>query len=116
MLEKGRWEDWVIGVHGLIVEFDGDVLDGREKGRRRASWEFSATYLPEVCEEQGWGKGECLRNLVGKSGWRGRVGKEVLEKVRITRYRSVKCEVPYGEWDSVRKMNGVANGCAVLPN
>lgn len=36
--------DWEVGKHGIIIkgEYEGDY--------------FSATYLPEVAPEQGWGK------------------------------------------------------------
>ena len=35
--------DWVIGIHGIRIEFHN------ERGAKR-----SATYLPEVAHEQGW--------------------------------------------------------------
>ena len=42
-LGAGGWDQWVPGVHGIAIDFD--------VGRRS----YSATYLPFVAPEQGWG-------------------------------------------------------------
>lgn len=54
----GGWDDWEVGVHGIIIEF----TDPRLKCRR------SATFLPEVSAEQGWGRREAVEALVRKAG------------------------------------------------
>ena len=54
--DAARWDDWEVGVHGISVRFGlgGDV--------------YSATFLPEVAEEQGWGVAETVRHLIRKAG------------------------------------------------
>lgn len=78
--------DWEIGVHGIILQIGGEGNDG---GGKR----YSATYLPEVCVEQGWSKEVCLKSLAEKADWRGG-----LEGGRVTRYRSRKGEMAFAEY------------------
>lgn len=78
--------DWEIGVHGVILQIGGEGDEGSGK-------QYSATYLPEVCAEQGWSKKVCLTSLAEKAGWRGG-----LEGARVTRYRSRKEEMTFGEY------------------
>jgi len=48
--EEGKdYNDWEIGVHGIRIEFQN------ERGMRR-----TATYLPEVAEEQGNINNTCI--------------------------------------------------------
>ncbi|GET91394.1 hypothetical protein, conserved [Leishmania tarentolae] len=68
------WNDWEIGKHGLIADYDG----------------YSATYLPSVAEEQGWDHRETLVSLLEKAGFEGPVTDHVLRKVRLTRYQVSK--------------------------
>lgn len=49
--------DWVVGKHGIIIDFE---VDGES---------FSATYLPEVAQEQGWDQKTTLKYLVSKAGY-----------------------------------------------
>lgn len=128
VLPRGRVHDWEIGVHGLIIEWDGEDEDDEEddggvKRWRRSSrgddggFEYTATYLPEVCVEQGWSKEECLKSLIAKAGWMGEVDERLLGRIRLTVYRSSRCAVEYEEWksrsgkvgDLGREMNGLPN-------
>lgn len=76
--------DWEIGMHGIILQIGREGEEGK--------W-HSATYLPEVCAEQGWSKEVCLTSLAEKAGWRGE-----LEGGKITRYQSRKEEMTFGEY------------------
>lgn len=71
--------DWDVGVHGIVL----DVQHGR----------YSATYLPEVCAEQGWSKTQCLQHLKEKAGWNG-----TLADASVRRYTSHKAELTYQEY------------------
>ena len=53
--------DWTRGVHGIRISFP----QPQSPSRRR----LSATYLPDVCTEQGWTKDECLESLMRKAGY-----------------------------------------------
>eukprot|EP00210_Caulerpa_lentillifera_P005082 g4854.t2 len=53
-----NWQDWEIGVHGLIIKFN----DERHRLNR------SATYLPEVPKDNSWSREETLKNLIRKAG------------------------------------------------
>ena len=48
--------DWEIGKHGIEIFFE----DNDE--------EYSATFLPEVADEEKWSKEETLKHLVRKAG------------------------------------------------
>ena len=55
--EKGKDAlDWEIGKHGIEISFE----DNDE--------EYSATFLPEVADEEKWSKEETLKHLVRKAG------------------------------------------------
>lgn len=79
--------DWDVGVHGIRIEFY------TEKGHHR-----TATYLPEVSQEQGWDHKETLRNLVRKGGYRGQITDSFLASIKTRRYRSEKCNISYAEY------------------
>jgi uncharacterized protein (TIGR00296 family) len=84
--------DWKIGTHGLRIAF----VAGAQR--------YGATYLPEVCPEQGWTQEECLQSLVRKAGYSKRVrGTEDLEELglMVTRYQSSKAYLPYDEYKGV---------------
>jgi len=78
--------DWQVGVHGIIIDFC-------DKGET-----YSATYLPEVCVEQGWTKEECISSLIRKSGYRNVITENLLKSIRLTRYSSKKYSLSYSEY------------------
>lgn len=59
---------------------------------------FSATYLPDVMPEQGWSKVEAIDSAIHKSGWKKGITDELRKSIRLTRYRSSKCDASYSEW------------------
>ena len=126
--------DWEISVHGIWIDFFDPVDDDddddddkeeeeeeeeeeeggrgkissaqnrilRKKARRNS---FNATYLPEVCSEQGWTKQECLESLIRKSGFEGKITKQLLEKTTLTRYKSTKCSLSYQQYSDLVQKN-----------
>ena len=75
--EDLKWNDWEVGTHGIIIEFESP---GNGYGHS-----YSATYLPEVAKEQGWTKEEAIDSLVQKAGFRGILNRDA---IRLTRYQS----------------------------
>lgn len=73
--------DWVVGLHGIVLELPGGL---------------SATYLPEVALEQGWGKEKCLRSLAEKAGFRG--GLVAISRGTLTTFRSSKTTATFPEY------------------
>eukprot|EP00299_Pterocystis_sp_00344_P003983 c1478_g1_i2.p1 GENE.c1478_g1_i2~~c1478_g1_i2.p1 ORF type:complete len:160 (+),score=31.95 c1478_g1_i2:198-677(+) len=84
--------EWDVGVHGIIINF----VDA--KGRS-----YRATYLPEVAQEQGWSKLECLQSLVRKAGFKGTVSKDVISSLSVTRYQSSKAALSYPAYQALVK-------------
>eukprot|EP00639_Heterosigma_akashiwo_P009923 CAMPEP_0206377146 /NCGR_PEP_ID=MMETSP0294-20121207/9971_1 /ASSEMBLY_ACC=CAM_ASM_000327 /TAXON_ID=39354 /ORGANISM="Heterosigma akashiwo, Strain CCMP2393" /LENGTH=203 /DNA_ID=CAMNT_0053825541 /DNA_START=208 /DNA_END=816 /DNA_ORIENTATION=+ len=80
------WRDWEVGVHGILINF----YSSRNE-------HYSATYLPEVAPEQGWGHLEAVSSLVRKAGYRGRVDDALLDSLEVTRYQSSKAKLDYAE-------------------
>ncbi|CAG8741711.1 15668_t:CDS:2, partial [Racocetra fulgida] len=72
-----------IGVHGIWIEFVDDY------NRRR-----TATYLPEVAEEQE----EAVDSLLRKGGYNGRITDKIRSRVVLTRYQSAKYVITYEEY------------------
>ncbi|EPY53365.1 ammecr1 [Schizosaccharomyces cryophilus OY26] len=75
--------DWVVGVHGLSIEFYVDRI------------RYSATYLPSVAAEQGWTQKETLLSLIRKSGFYG-IPRNL--KIQATRYQSSQVECSFEEY------------------
>ncbi|KAF8821874.1 DUF51 family protein, partial [Cardiosporidium cionae] len=73
---------WDIGTHGVIVNFS-DV-----KGRR-----YSATFLPEIAEENKMSHRVTIHELIRKSQFIGPITDTLLENVEVTRYQSSKIEL-----------------------
>jgi len=79
--------DWEIGVHGIRIEFY------TERGVKK-----TATYLPEVAQEQGWDKIQTIDSLLKKGGYKGTPTPEVRRSIRLTRYQSEKVTVAYSDY------------------
>ena len=81
--EKGKdCLDWEVGKHGIDITIDG----------------YSATFLPEVATEQHWDKEETLKNLLRKAGFRGKLDKNTMGRIKLERYQSSKCKATYDEY------------------
>ena len=78
--------DWTVGEHGIWIEFD------LGSGKR------TATFLPEVAQEQGWTRQETLESLLRKGGHCGTVTREIWASVQLTRYQSLKESMDYDEY------------------
>ncbi|GAA5813952.1 hypothetical protein MFLAVUS_007442 [Mucor flavus] len=77
--------DWQVGKHGIWIEFK--QLNGQTE---------TATYLPEVMEEQQWTKKEAIVSLLRKGDFKGQITDEYcLNSITLTRYQSQKLEMPY---------------------
>ena len=82
--------DWIVGTHGIDIEFED-----------KNGTNYSATFLPEVAEEEGWDQRTTLKYLVKKAGYRGSLDK-VLSKIRLTRYQSIKKTITYDEYKKMK--------------
>ncbi|KAL3815977.1 hypothetical protein ACHAXA_005186 [Cyclostephanos tholiformis] len=111
--ECATCHDWIVGVHGIIIEFvvsdavatTGGTMYGTTGKGVRGGWTgggtcttYTATYLPEVAIEQGWDREEAVISLVRKSGYRGAVTSDLLSSIRCTRYRTSACHTSYREY------------------
>eukprot|EP00271_Cylindrocystis_brebissonii_P005345 TRINITY_DN17352_c0_g1_i1.p1 TRINITY_DN17352_c0_g1~~TRINITY_DN17352_c0_g1_i1.p1 ORF type:complete len:209 (+),score=30.23 TRINITY_DN17352_c0_g1_i1:723-1349(+) len=93
----GSFLDWEVGKHGMILEF----ADPNHNGRR------SATYLPEVAQQEGWSKVEAVDSLVRKSGYSGPITDALRRKLRITRYQSSVFTLHFADYvDYVERSRG----------
>lgn len=80
-----------IGVHGIQIEF----INGT--GPR------TATYLPEVPQEQGWTKLQAIDSLLRKGGYKDAITEEFRQSIKLVRYQSEKCIVTYEEYVRIRR-------------
>lgn len=76
--------DWRVGTHGIVLDLD--------QGRR------SATYLPDVCSENGWSRTRCVQSLAEKAGFAGELCGVTLEQAVVTRYQASKAEMRYDQY------------------
>ncbi|KAL3826934.1 hypothetical protein ACHAXA_006014 [Cyclostephanos tholiformis] len=111
--ECATCHDWIVGVHGIIIEFvvsdavatTGGTMYGTTGKGVQGGWTggstcttYTATYLPEVAIEWGWDREEAVISLVRKSGYRGAVTSNLLSSIRCTRYRTSACHASYREY------------------
>eukprot|EP00897_Mesotaenium_endlicherianum_P003087 jgi/Mesen1/2806/ME000172S01952 len=88
-----------VGKHGIIVEF----VDPTHNARR------SATYLPDVLEQEGWTQLEAIDSSVRKAGYTGPISDALRLTLKVTRYQSSLYTLSYGEYaDYVRRTRGAA--------
>jgi AMME syndrome candidate gene 1 protein len=98
------WDDWEVGLHGISVSF---VLHSKY---------FSATFLPEVAEEQQWNCETTMIFLIQKAGCgidrdeaeifvytstapHDKVPlQEVLQSMQVERYQSSKCSTTFARF------------------
>lgn len=77
--------DWEIGTHGIDIKFKG----------------YSATFLPEVAEEQKWTKEQTIKALIQKAGYGGAIdqyrnifiiysNRKLLDSIETERYQSAR--------------------------
>ncbi|EIW66416.1 hypothetical protein TREMEDRAFT_41027 [Tremella mesenterica DSM 1558] len=107
--------DWTPGIHGIHITFPDPSSSNssshstphptspnestHEKPHRHRRT-LSATYLPEVCLDQGWTREECILSAIQKAGWRGkvRVGDDVWNSLQVQVYESVKAKCTWEEY------------------
>ena len=82
--------DWIVGTHGIDIEFEDN------KGTL-----FSATFLPEVAQDEGWDKRTTLKYLVRKAGYRGSLD-TILNRIKLTRYQSIKKTISFDEYKKMK--------------
>ena len=78
--------DWVVGTHGIDIRFED------KNGKS-----YSATFLPEVAEEEKWDQETTLMFLIRKAGYKGSL-ENVYENMEVTRYQSIKKTISYEEY------------------
>ncbi|ODN83462.1 hypothetical protein L202_01599 [Cryptococcus amylolentus CBS 6039] len=93
--------DWVPGEHGIHLTFPHPTSPSKT---------YSATYLPQICPEQGWTKEETVLSAIHKSGYRGKVsvGDKVWQSLSVQVYGSVKVEVVWEEYVQWKEERGEA--------
>ncbi|KAJ6249251.1 ammecr1 [Anaeramoeba flamelloides] len=76
--------DWEVGKHGIEINIPPY---------------YSATFLPEVAEEQNWDKETTLLHLIRKSGYRGKIDNEFMSTIKTKRYQSSVCNCTWDEYN-----------------
>ena len=82
--------DWVVGTHGIDIDFED------KNGNK-----YSATFLPEVAEEEKWDQETTLEYLIRKAGYRGSL-ESVFNNIKVTRYQSIKKTISYQEYKAMK--------------
>ena len=67
---------------------------------------LSATYLPHVATEQGWGVEEAIHSLIRKAGFHGRVTEALKRELVLTRYESSMAGIGWKEYQRERERAG----------
>lgn len=119
--DASSYIDWTIGIHGIQITFPHpslllasdrseapSPLSSSSSIPTRSNFKhlFSATYLPQVAEEQGWNKLETIDSAVQKAGWNGRITDDIRRSIKLRRYQSKVCTVGWDEYVEWRKSKG----------
>jgi uncharacterized protein (TIGR00296 family) len=80
--------DWEVGKHGIDIDF---TANGRD---------YSATFLPEVAEDENWDQKTTLIYLIHKAGYKGKL-ENVINNIKLKRYQSIKCTISYDEYKNM---------------
>lgn len=67
---------------------------------------FTATYLPQVAEEQGWDKLDAVDSAIRKAGWDGTITEDLRRNIKLRRYQSRTCTVTWDDYVDWREQNG----------
>jgi hypothetical protein len=127
------YRDWTVGTHGIQITFTPPPTSPPASdapsplssavsllSRPLASFSsssshavpttirraLSATYLPEVAPDQGWGHIDAIDSAIRKAGWNDRISEDLRRAVRVRRYRSRKCVVGWDEFVAWRAERG----------
>jgi uncharacterized protein (TIGR00296 family) len=88
--------DWVVGVHGIEIEL------------RDLTRSYSATFLPEVAEEEGWDQHSTLVYLLKKAGFRQKISldinKQFGSRLKVVRYQSSKFSLSYSSYQELKSV------------
>lgn len=79
--------DWAVGTHGVRIDF----LDSRSVQR-------SATFLPSVAVQFGYGHRETIERLVEKAGCNEPLTSRLEAKIKCIRFQSSEIHIPYEEY------------------
>lgn len=72
--------------------------------RSRASANvLSATYLPHVATEQGWGVEDSITSLIRKAGFSGKITDALKRELKLTRYESSMAGMGWREYEKERE-------------
>ena len=82
--------DWEVGKHGIDIEFED-----------KNGINYSATFLPEVAEDEGWDQRTTLKYLIKKAGYKGSLDK-IISEIKLTRYQSIKKTISYDEYKKMK--------------
>ena len=82
---------WTPGTHGIHITLPSPTSPHRS---------LSATYLPEVCLDQGWTREEAILSAINKAGYRGtvRVGDSTWKSLKVRVYESEKAQASWDEY------------------
>ena len=95
--QAANWLDWTIGQHGLIIEFTDPF----------AACKRTATFLPEIPEQEGWSQQQTIDSLISKSGYTGAITAGLRDTLAIVRYESTHASLTYLEYQQLRPLAAV---------
>lgn len=83
--EHGKsWNEWKLGRDGIKIRWNSH---GRP---------WSATFLPEVAQEQGWDHLATIKELVRKAGHS--FSHDILHELELSSYQSSKTQITHAEY------------------
>ena len=83
--------DFQIGKHGVTLKIKGS--DGEL---------YESTFLPEVAKEENWTEMETLQELLEKAEFEEADIDDVMDRIQITTYESIKCKISYKEYKAAK--------------
>lgn len=90
--KAANWLDWKIGQHGLIIEFTDPLVACKR----------TATFLPEIPQQEGWSQQQTIDSLISKSGYTAAITMGLRDTLAIIRYESTHASLTYLDYEQQR--------------
>jgi uncharacterized protein (TIGR00296 family) len=87
--------DWIVGQHGITITW---YSQDTPKKNSSPSQKYSATYLPEVAQQQQWTQLQTIESLIRKAGYTGPITTALLQQIQCTRYQSSKYTLEFHQY------------------
>jgi len=94
--------DWVIGLHGVTIDFNVYDEDYTTNSKQRSQFEGHAIFLPNVAKANKWNQETTINQLIRKAGYKGKVDFSKV-KIEAIRFQTASSHTDYKSYNNSKK-------------